>query len=378
MQLNNARVLFAAHYCAPYEGNFISSLIYLESKLKERYSAECAYLFPAKMLEQPWAEEFRKKHTCFYSTGEGDSKKLITGQEADDVLTDFHPTLIHTHFEGYDIPLYEAVKRSERKIRQVWHMRDTLTFQKNPLKSIYQCLCYFRHYGLPMLTTSLPPCIAAVHRHETDFIRKFRLGKSITETIIHNGVDLSRFRKHEKTQDTPFTFLAFGGRNIQKRIDLLFEAGEILDRQGITFNLIITKGVDTNAIAEKHFKGNIPAWLRLIDQMSDLNRFFDLGDCFVVTSVHETFCNAIIEATESGLPVIRSDIQGTEWSKNIPGILTFRSLDVNALVDSMKKIMFMSQSLIDANNEKAREIVLKEYSMETWASRMIQYFLSIP
>jgi len=148
MNLTNKRVLFAAQYAAPYEGNFLVSLMSLEDILTSRYGCECAYLLPAKASRQQWAAGFTAGHRVFFS---GDSTSLIRPDEADRVLSEFQPDLVHTHFEGYDIPLYQAVRRSGKSIRQVWHMHDTLAFHDNPLKAAYQTYTYFRHYGLTML-----------------------------------------------------------------------------------------------------------------------------------------------------------------------------------------------------------------------------------
>ncbi len=147
MNLQNKHILFAAQYAPPYAGNFIASLIALENLLKEQYNATCAYLLPRKACEQSWMDDFTTGRQVYFS---GDGQVLIHDREADEIFSRFKPDLIHTHFEGYDVPMYEAVKRSGRCIRQVWHMHDALKFHPNPLKAVYQVFCFAKHYGKPI------------------------------------------------------------------------------------------------------------------------------------------------------------------------------------------------------------------------------------
>lgn len=147
MNLQNKHILFAAQYAAPYAGNFIASLIALEKSLVKNYNVKCAYLFPQKALRQSWIEDFMASRQVYFS---GDDNVLIQYHEADEIIRQVKPDLIYTHFEGYDVPMHKAVKRSGRYIRQVWHMHDTLSFHHNPVKAAYQALCFAKHYTLTM------------------------------------------------------------------------------------------------------------------------------------------------------------------------------------------------------------------------------------
>ncbi len=154
MNLQNKHILFAAQYAAPYAGNFIASLVALEKQLNKKYNAKCAYLFPRKASEQAWIADFMEEHQIFFS---GDERTLIYDGEADEIFSEFKPDLIHTHFDGYDVPMHKAVSCSGRHIRQVWHLHDALKFHPNPLKAAYQTFCFTRHYGMPFLSSSDPP-----------------------------------------------------------------------------------------------------------------------------------------------------------------------------------------------------------------------------
>lgn len=374
MNLNNARILICAQFAAPYPGNFIASIANLANQLENCYKAKIACVFPSGILKQDWSERFIATHKVYLT---GNDKLLISRAEALTILDDFNPDLIYTHFEGYDLPIHRAVKHSRRKIRQVWHMRDTLTFQRHPIKALYQVYCYFRHYGLPMFGDEvMRPNLIANCSDELNFVRKYRFSNKIKEQVIPNGIDLNRVQKNMCTHEK-YTFLAYGGRNVQKRIDNLLRAGEILANEGYTFHIIITKGTDTESVVHEYFNENIPEWLVLTEQVSDVNDFFKKGDCFIVTSVYETFCNAIIEATLAGLPVLRTDIKGTKWSKDIPGIYSFPGGDPLAMAQSMKQIMKVPLKKIKEDHCLAKKHFEKEYSMDIWTNRIMDFFKGI-
>lgn len=136
-------------------------------------------------------------------------------------------------------------------------MHDHLAFHPNPLKKAYQFFTFWRHYGRPFFGHDIG--LIAVNNHEADFIRPFRLGMKIDETVIPNGVDFLRINLHRRTAANPFTFLVYGGRNSQKRVDIVFEAGEMLANViGGDFIVIVTKGTDTEDVAKHYFGGSLP------------------------------------------------------------------------------------------------------------------------
>lgn len=149
MNLTNARILFAAQYSAPYEGNFIASLKALQERLMSDFNAKCAYVFPQSMKRQPWADKFINENIVYLT---GDSSNLLEKDEFNRIVLDYKPDLIHTHFEGYDTAAVKSVNKNSRETRIVWHMHDTLGFYPSPLKALYQSYCFFKHYGVPYLT----------------------------------------------------------------------------------------------------------------------------------------------------------------------------------------------------------------------------------
>lgn len=374
MNLSNARVLIAAQYAAPYEGNFIPSLKALQHELMSKFNAQCAFVFPAPMRQQPWAEKFISENKV-YLTGCADTP--VSSVEADAVISEFKPDLIHTHFEGYDTALFNAARKLTKPVRIVWHMHDALVYLSNPLKAAYQFFCYFRHYGIPFChKTGVKPCIIGVCNHEPDFVRKFRLGIKTNERVIPNGINIERIDPSRKQTHETFTFLAFAGRHMQKRVDILLLAADSLVKAGYKLKVVVVDG-QTPTAAEKLFTEH-PEWLTVIKPNEDINTIFALADCFVSTSVHETFSYAIAEAALFGLPVIQSDIDGTMWNASNPSAFLFKSECVEDLKRAMLNVMTTSSEKLSKKCAATTANIIKGYSLEAWSEKVVSFFESIP
>lgn len=377
MNLTNVRILFAAQYAAPYLGNFLNSLSELEKTLKRRFNADCAYLFPVKASKQKWYDDFTSIHKVYLS---GNENTLIFANEADRILKDFVPTIIHTHFDGYDLPLDKAVKRNKMDTRQIWHMHDFLSYHSNILKHIYQKYCFFKHYGLPMMKLShlKRPSIIAVCDHERRFIKGFRLGTRIKQAVIHNGIDLARLNVFLHKEGKRFRFLAFGGRNIQKRTDLIIKALIKLNKE---VELTIVGGAEITNIAKHLMIGTIPPQpkfiLRIISPTENVSEFYSNADCFISSSVHETFSYAVAEASIAGLPVIQSNIEGTEWNSSNPSTFEFISGDVKSLANAIEKVLDEDSKELERKCKITAETNRKKLSLQNWCNKVIDFYESI-
>lgn len=369
---NNKIVLHCAAFAAPYAGNFIRSLCALEEWLLP-LGIKMAYVFLSNAKLQPWWEDFASKHLAYCTESNSDGGK---SKELASIINELNPAIIHTHFEGYDVSVAMAVRRSHSKAHIVWHMHDVLAYHQSPLKRLYQYFCFFRHYCYYGNGVSA----IGVSRQILDFTKLFRRflgGKFRLEEVIENGVDFSRLnlgRNYEKHE--PFTFLSFGGRNVQKRVDLLLEAAsQIADKYDV--RVLITKGVDTEQVIEDFFKGIIPDWCKVIPQSDDINSIFDQADCFVSTSVHETFSYAICEASVYGLPIIQSDIEGTKWNSNSPSTYVFKSENVDDLAGAMKKVMLEDPTILSTRIKEAQSANVREYSLDAWCGKIVNFYEEI-
>lgn len=223
------------------------------------------------------------------------------------------------------------------------------------------------------------PCLISVCEHELRFVKPFRFCKKICESVIPNGICLQRISSEQQRNrnNKIFTFLAFGGRNAPKRTDYLILASKLLSQEGINHNVIII-GTSTVENELKGLCGDIPSNVKIIPPREDVNSIYALGDCFVSTSVHETFSYAIAEAAYYGLPIIQSDIEGTKWSETFPSSFVFESRNIHALAETMKKILNISQQDLTYKCQQSSDIIASNYSLNAWTNNVINFFVSIP
>lgn len=95
------------------------------------------------------------------------------------------------------------------------------------------------------------------------------------------------------------------------------------------------------------------------------------------TSVRETFSYAIAEATIYGLPVIQSDIEGTKWNKDNPSTFIFPSGNVDALAETMQKVMQTPYKEMISLCAQTRNNNMRNYSLDSWSGKIIEFFQSI-
>lgn len=366
MELKNKRILVAAQYAPPYGGNFIPSLKILTEKL-EWLGAEVSFAFPKSAAHHEWAHNLETKNKIIFT---GNAQSLVTPSDLEN-MPSFD--LVYTHFEGYDTAFINHMPLSTKF---VWHMHDTLSFQSNILKKAYQLFAFWRHYGKPFFGHNIS--LIAVNGHESDFVRPFRASKKIYEAIIPNGVDISRIKPHVRKATNPFIFLAYGGRNSQKRVDVIFKAGQMLTNIiGGDFSVLITTGIDTEDVAHQYFGDRIPGWLRLVEQQKDINILLNQADCFISSSDHETFSYAIAEAVVAGIPVISSDIPGTKWNEGSPATKLFPKGDAAKLCMQMENMINTDFDELYTKTQSARQKAIENLSLDAWSQKIIDFFKTI-
>lgn len=327
------------------------------------------FVFPETAKDQPWWEYFKSKHTTFTTTDNLDRAV----EELASIILSIKPYIIHSHFEGYDVPVVKAIKRTGVSSKIVWHMHDVMSYHHNIIKHIYQHRYFFRHYCLYGRNVST----IGVSKQILDFASYYRglLGGRFNHCeVIGNGIDFSRIKQRNNFhRHTPFTFLTFGGRNIQKRIDLLLEAASELQEK-YAIRVLITNGIDTKQVVEEYFNGAISEWCKIIPQSDDVNSIFEQADCFVSTSIHETFSYAICEASAYGLPVIQSDIEGTKWNAKNPAAFLFHSENVEDLTRAMQEVIVCDKDILWRNIQKTRENNVEKYSIDAWCDKIIEFY----
>lgn len=128
---------------------------------------------------------------------------------------------------------------------------------------------------------------------------------------------------------------------------------------------------------DKIFDGKIPEWCRLIEPQEDITSVLEQADCFISSSVHETFSYAICEATIFGLPVIQSKIPGTKWNEQNPSTYLFESENAEELANRITEVINTPIATLNENCSITRRNNLHDYSLESWSRKIIDFYMQL-
>jgi len=192
--------------------------------------------------------------------------------------------------------------------------------------------------------------------------------------VVPNGVDTDYFRPAKNRNmarqtlgvDTDaFVFLSVGNLKLIKGHDYLIRAFAQLPKSaaGQTPELILL-GADylDGELHRLTQKLNIADRVKFVGHVSDVRPWYHAADVFVLPSLAEGHCNALLEAMASGLPCIATytggNIDSIESGAN--GVLV-ESGNTSNLVVAMTSLM-QDEAERSALSESARESVLTRFS----------------
>lgn len=375
MDICNKTVVFVAQYAAAYEGNFLKSLYALESKLKMS-GCNVVYILPEKAKEMPWFSNACLNHEILLV----DNTPQKATIQLKRIFQEVQPNIVHTHFDGYDVPVVKVLRKlgMEKNVEVVWHLHDHLGFMPDIARKAYQVFGFLMHYGRYAKNVSAIGVSAEV-AYFTNTWHKLWNGCSFKQlAVVPNAIDTTRISTIKENSTAGHSFLAFGGRNIQKRIDLLIDAAVKLNGGGKTsldlVSVYITRGTDTDNVVAEKFGKNVPSWCHIVDQRENINELFEMADCFVSSSDAETFSYAICEATIANMPVIQSDIDGTLWNAENPSTYLFKQGDSDSLAETMMNYMKSNPKDLQQACLETRRINLGRYGLDAWCERIIRFY----
>lgn len=389
MDLKNKHIMFACCYEAEYGGNFIKMLTALADALLLNFNAKAYFVFPSQTPKE-WLLQLQKQ----YEVGFTCKPYRKSTNDVYHLLTKWNIDLVHTHFEGYDIPVAKAIKKTHFEVKMVWHLHDYMSLDKKNLnfkfiRKVGTHLKLLRHYGwyghkayFVGVSSEVTNFVSYYRNHIFTFPpRKSNIELSCQTydhaLVLLNGVDMNRIASNDEFPNGKFTFLTYGGESYSKGIPCLLDAAEILCRNGFCFRILMTRGYTTQRLLDERYEGATPNWLEIIAPREDVASLFNQSHCYVSASLKETMSMGIAEASLFGLPVIQSDIPGTYWNSDTPSAFLFKLNDANNLAEKMKMVMNMPLLKLRELCRKSQAINRKRLDVNLWSNKMIKVFESL-
>ncbi len=139
----------------------------------------------------------------------------------------------------------------------------------------------------------------------------------------------------------PFIFLTVSRLVSIKNIRLQIQAIAVLKQDGFTCQLwIVGDGPDRNDLIAFSQQCGVSGDIRFLGYQSDVQKYYEQADAFLLTSNAEGWGLVILEAAAAGLPIIMTDVgcAGEIIIDNQSGVI-IPVADQQTLVVMMKKIM---------------------------------------
>lgn len=195
--------------------------------------------------------------------------------------------------------------------------------------------------------------------------------------LIPNAVDTARFRPSKKREGNLIVWI---GRFVpEKGLEHLIEAAQMTAKRAKDAKfLLIGYGPWKTKIAKlAHDYGLLPEVVRIAGPLEadEVAETLGRADVFVFPSVKEGLPISILEAMASGAAVVGSDISG------IRDVITHRENGILIPPRNPQALADAILDLLDDNNlrrkmgQKARELMINEYSWDTITSRIENVYL---
>jgi len=171
--------------------------------------------------------------------------------------------------------------------------------------------------------------------------KKFFESKGVNAQIwiASGGISKSKFCKSKGEAQYDFVFV--GRLAPIKRIDILINSINILQRKGLNVTVAIIGDGELMAQLKREVEDlGITNSVKFMGARSDIEYWYSISKIFVLTSDSEGLSLALIEAMMSGLPAIVSDVGdlGDIVDDGVNGFLV-RSRDPSAFASSMHELL---------------------------------------
>lgn len=369
MEGGEKSVLQFMRYNAPYQGNFIKSLLRLENRLKEE-NIEMIYLFEKGTSNQKWAQELILRGKKMY---------FLEGKLVEDLLFIYRITkrhnvgIIHAHFTGLKhLFLFSLLKGMTKK-------RVVL------LNHIHS-----RHKKKNFFITKFKKISTSVNLHigcgeaVSDHFKSINRISNEKITYVVNAIEFERLEKYvtidRESMSLPKEsklFLMFGYDYYIKGVDIAFSALEDVVKNNKNVILLLTLSINKDFVVSKIKEkfGSMPYWIKLLEPRDDIGSYHKLADVFLAPSRTEGLSYSLIEAAYSGLPIIASDIPG-QSTLNIPNVFKFPSEDISKLKQQILTVLDLDQEQISKIASAEKSYVMKTFDLNVWAEEIVDIYKS--
>lgn len=274
--------------------------------------------------------------------------------------------IVHTTSYNAALPAFIAFLFTAKKPIITFHEVWGRLWFKLPFMNRF---ALFLHYCFEQFILRLPyQKFIAVSQSTKNRLIEHGIKESKVQ-MIYNGIDYSKFKKDEKSQNSRFRFCYFGRLGISKGLDLLLDATAALNYKGIDFELLLILPKEPASFLDTILKiiekKNISERIILKQELpfEDLIAYVSGSDAVVIPSYSEGFCFTAVETMALGVPIISSG-QGA-LSEVVGGKhLQMKNQNAECLAECMQKAIageWSTKELLSFDLEESTKAYIRMY-----------------
>jgi glycosyltransferase involved in cell wall biosynthesis len=364
------RLVHLADYGGPYPGSFVPMLRTVLAKARAYgWSAEAVLSHAAK--DRQWLPQLGEAGLPVRFLGPRPPAAARAGVAG---LLEEHlgPTILHTHFTGFDLPAVQAARRHPR-VFVYWHNHMSPGRSLgNRLRNMIKYAAFGR--GTERMLCVAPDAVAAARRRGMPRER-VRFFPNAIDTARFPLVSRERraFARRELGLADEQVLLHFGWDWERKGGDLFLGCARVLLEEGRHITAIsVGAGEECRALAQRH---GIAASVRVEEPRQDVASLFAAADVFVSPSRLEGLTYAVAEALCSGIPVVASRIPGQEWIAPAEPARRLTGFDEFELAAAVRHLLDRDPDTARAEAVAGRAWVLEHMDLERWADRLLELYV---
>lgn len=328
-------------------------------------------VFPASAGERPWFRELESTGAAVHLVPA--SGRATRARPLARLLAETNgPTLMHTHFTGFDLPALLAA-RGGRRAALIWHLHTVLgegagARLRNALKLGFGGR---RVDAILCPSEAIAGDIARAHGPR-ERVQVFPTPIDGDSFLPADDEFRAAARRQLDLSPEADVLLHFGWEWRLKGGDLLLRSVRELLEGGTEVTVISRAGEEgREAVRAAGLEGTV----RVLDFVEDGRQLFAAADVLVSSSLTEGMAFAVLEAICSGTPVVATAIPGHAFLSDLPGCAAVNP-DPSALAAAIREALAADPARRRRELGASRELVLARFGVDAYLVRLFALYES--
>lgn len=347
-------------YAPKYAGNFIDSLLSIESVAKERnVEIKLLFLFPMSAQNLDWVSKLAVTHKVFFVPSGRIQENMfiskICRQEKVDVA--------HVHFYGMISSFLVGWLTHTKVINHFHNIQEDFSPMRKIANSFF-CLSSKKLIG----------CSKEVMRTMIQANMPKRKCTYVTNCIDFKRLD--RIKEKHPFDDKKVNLLILGTDFYRKGVDIALKALQpIAKKYNIVLNIVSNLQSDTRKKMES-IVGDDDSWIALPPPTDNIGDYYRAADIFLSPSRAEGLSYAIIESMYCSCLVLKSDVPSMMYGFCDENSITL-PLDVKQWRKKIEQLLGEDKESRNAITEKYKSQVVKECDVNNWGNAVLNVYMEI-